>query len=75
MYRNKTEGFSIIKEIGVISLFNFHIQILKRWFWDNSNKLLELDKINLEIEINDKKYSELMKSIEIKKNTSFAFVQ
>ncbi len=63
-YRNKTEGFSIIKEIGVISLFNFHIQILKRWFWDNSNKLLELDKINLEIEINDKKYSELMKSIE-----------
>lgn len=63
-YKDKKEGLGIIKEIGVISLFNFHIQVLKRWFWDHSDKILGLNETNFKIETNDKSYHKLIQAIE-----------
>lgn len=36
--------FKIIPEIGIIAIFNFHIQVLKKWLWDNAEKIIPIPK-------------------------------
>lgn len=56
------EGISYIKEIGVIAIFNFHIQIIKQWLWKYGESLYRFTE-NKKLEFHDEKVKELVNKI------------
>jgi hypothetical protein len=56
------EGISYIKEIGIIAIFNFHIQIIKQWLWKYGESLYRFAE-NKKLESDNEKEKELVNKI------------
>lgn len=56
------EGILYIKEIGVIAIFNFHIQIIKQWLWNYGESLYRSSE-NKKLAYHDDKEKELVNTI------------